>query len=180
MGNKRQWYLLVICVFIGVLSVFAAEPITAEKVVILPTATAERHAELGTYVERRLAEPFRYPYYEITNGPQTTMPFTRYDFAAVAEAYDADIVVGSELVRLAQFTRTDWNGDWWTTTFGELRVYAYYRPNDEFQLWQSRYSDTAEESVLNTPRAVVKEMTDRVLAKFPYQRIPSHRPRVSA
>lgn len=108
------------------------------------------------------------------------MPFTRYDFAAVAEAYDADIVVGLELVRLAQFTRTDWNGDWWTTTFGELRVYAYYRPNDEFQLWQSRYSDTAEESVLNTPRAVVKEMTDRVLAKVPYQRIPTHRPRVSA
>ncbi len=180
MGNKRQWCLLVIGVFIGVLSVFAAEPITAEKVVILPTVTAERHAELGDYVERRLAEPFRYPYYEITNGPQTTMPFTRYDFAAVAEAYDADIVVGAELVRLAQFTRTDWDGDWWVTTFGDLRVYAYYRPNDELQLWQSRYSDTAEESVLNAPRAVVKEMTDRVLAEFPYQRIPTHRPRVSA
>lgn len=180
MGNKRHWYLLVICVFIGVLSVFAAEPITAEKVVILPTATAERHAELGAYVERRLAEPFRYPYYEITNGPQMTMPFTRYDFAAVAEAYDADIVVGAELAALAQFTRAGWDGDWWITTYGELRVYAYYRPADRWKMWKGTYSDTAEESVLNTPQAVVKEITDRALAEFPYRRIPTHRLRVSA
>ncbi|MCH4166352.1 MAG: hypothetical protein LKF74_05785 [Megasphaera sp.] len=133
------------------------------------------------YMKKRLAEPFRVPYWDRVEASSSLSPdnITVDTLRQLSTQYNADIVV-VPLVRTwywREYTAFFWydDGEMFTECTYDLAVYAYNRQDDSLKSYSSRGSKREETSILNNPDDILYPAMNQILEKLPYKRIPTDR-----
>ncbi len=174
--------IFVLCGFVISFATPGAEPdsspvtssIPVRYVAVLPTVSDQDLKEHGAYIRQRVSEPFRYPYYEMIETTRR-VPLTRLDLERVAKETGADIVIAPELAHWNQINYPGhplWDVDWRVRTSCIVRIHMYEPGYNSLKTIEQRYFRTEEESILTSPHSILNEVMNRVMKKFPYERIP--------
>lgn len=131
------------------------------------------------YMKKRLAEPFRVPYWDRIEASSSLSPdnITIDTLRQLSTQYNADIVV-VPLVRTwywreytTSFRYND--GEMFTECIYDLTVYAYNRQDNTLKSYSSRGRKQDETSILNDFDDILYPAMNQIMRKLPYKRIPT-------
>lgn len=178
-------WLLIFC-----LTSFAgpAHALTPLKVAVLPVInTAQyRYAEDVQIVQDLIKKPFKYPYYTLLpadTAAQAAQAVSADNYprgladekamAGLATALSADIVVVVELskVRLKRLY-LPWYDETYIDSNIVLTGYAYSAVTGKYDVIKVSKVKWEPESIYTDAAFVFSELTEQILGKLPYKRIP--------
>lgn len=177
--------LLLLCA--TTLPVWAIQPI---KVAVLPPInTADyRYLEDIQVVQNAIKKPFKYPYYSLLPANIVQEATTKYliehknsrfrltdkkSLADLARNLSADLIV---VVDLSQVRQDRIDTFWLDETYVEsdivLKCYAYSALLNRYDKIEAVKYDRESESVDTNIDVIFKDLTEQMLVKLPYKRIP--------
>ncbi|QDR79920.1 hypothetical protein [Sporomusa termitida] len=178
-------WLLVLCFATVAGPVYALTPLTVAVLPVINTAQY-RYADDVQIVQDLIKKPFKYPYYALlpadtvaqaTQAVSTDKhPFRLTDeqaMAGLATTLSADIVVVVELskVRLKRLY-LPWYDDTYIDSDIVLKGYAYSAVTGKYDVIKVSKAKWEPESIYTDAAFVFTELTEQILVKLPYKRIP--------
>ena len=185
-------YLLknILFLFIFMLSFSVTIPclaMTTLNVAVLPAVnTADyKYQDDIKIIEDTIRKPFKYPYYSLLplDRVQLTTQFptagnhiklTDSDtMAQIANRLSADLVIAVELKR-ARMDRVHsvWLDDTYVDSDVIIKCYAYSTAARKYEVFKAVKYNREPESINTNADTVFKELTEELLTKLPYKRIP--------
>lgn len=147
-----------------------------ERTVVIVTTESSTYA--ARYMNERLRQNFRLPYWDCIEVTTTLTPsqLTKDNLKALAERHHAQLIV-VPVVRTwiwRQYHSWGWFDDdeFYTECFYNLSLYAYNVKEGSLKSYTSRGQERDEAMVLNNPYEVLGKAMDQIMEKFPYTRIP--------
>lgn len=187
MGIWKKIAVLVLALFISCTAA-AGYAITPRKVAVLPPINTAQYKYLDDMqiIQDTVKKPFKYPYYtvipaelsakvsqEMVAENKNTRLSEQKVMATIAEKLGADIVVVTELSR-ARFDRIHtWNfEETYVESDVELKCYSYAAATKKYLVLKAGKYDRENESINTNADVVFKDLTETILVKLPYKRIP--------
>lgn len=186
--KKLLFLLLVLCVSLTALPAAAITPL---KVAVLPVINTANYKYIDDVqiIDKMIKKPFKYPYYTLIPLPVVEKAGQEYfvqnkglklsDEKAMMELADrlaADIVVTVELSKFRMDRTTSfWLDDTYVESDIELKCYAYSALSKKYDVIKVKKCDRESESVNTNANVVFTELTEEILTKLPYKRIPVNR-----
>lgn len=147
-----------------------------ERTVVIVTADSSTYA--ARYMNERLRQNFRLPYWDAVEVSTTLTPsqLTEDNLKALAKRHHAQLIV-VPVVRTwiwRQYHSWGWFDDdeFYTECVYNLSLYAYNVKEGSLKSYTSRGQEHDEAMVLNNPYEVLGKAMDQIMEKFPYTRIP--------
>ena len=175
--------LLVLCT--APLSTFAIEPIT---VAVLPPINTDhlRYLDDNQVIQNTIKKPFKYPYYSLLPADTVQTATTAYlsehktsrltdekSMAELATNLSADLVVVVELSQVRQDrVHTFWSDETYIDSDIVLKCYAYSALLNRYDVIKAVKYERESESVNTNLDVIFKDLTEQLLVKLPYKRIP--------
>lgn len=177
---KRFCLFLCFCLLAVTTACGAAPRFDNMRTVLVVHTTQEQAANnyAARYMQSRLKEPFRIPYWDRleTTTFVTPQELTQDRLRALADQYEADIVI-VPLVHTWSWTQRHfffWDDDEiFTECMYNLTVYAYDRKADTLKSYSARGYERKPLASLNNPNDILTPAMDTILKKLPYKRIPT-------
>lgn len=178
--------LLLLLVFCTVpLPACAINPI---NVAVLPPINTANYRYLDDIqvIQSTITKPFKYPYYSLLPADTVQKAAKTYlaehktsrltdekVMAELATNLSADLVV---VVELSQVRQDRVHTFWFDETYVEsdivLKCYAYSSLLDRFDMIKAVKYDSESESIDTNIDIIFKDLTEQMLVKLPYKRIP--------
>lgn len=184
--HKMLFTLLILCVSTINLPVQAMTPLEVAILPIINTANYKYMDDIQI-IESKIREPFKYPFYSLK--PSNTIIEADKAFlannkavrladeqqmAALAEKLSADIVIAVELSQADFREFTDfWHEENYIESGIVLKCYAYSAIDKKVHVIKVTRFATETYSVDTNANVFFKELTEQILDKLPYKRIPS-------
>lgn len=184
--QKVLFLFLIICALSTIVPVQAMTPLNVA--VLPPINTANyKYMEDVQVIQDKIKEPFKYPYYSLISS-ESAATATRLILADhksirlsdeqvmadLAKKLSADIVV---VVELSQVNLREFSDFWQEETFVEsgivLKCYAYSSVDRKYHVLKVTRFETELCSVNTNAAVFFKELTEQILVKLPYKRIPT-------
>lgn len=182
---KKIFLFLALLCFSAALPVFAIEPF---NVAVLPPINTAGFNDPDSMqiIQNTIKKPFKYPYYsllpqaDVQNAAKTYLTENRSrhltnenSLAAIANKLSADIVVVVELSRAKQIRLSSFRlDDNYVESDVALTCYAYSALTKKYDVLKVKKWETEPESVDTAMSVILKELTEELLIKLPYKRIP--------
>ncbi len=180
--GKVFFLLLVLCT---AMPAWAIQPI---QVAVLPPINAAGLSNMADtqIIQSTIKHPFKYPYYSLLPAETVLETTKNYlaenknfrltdekSLAQLASNLSADLVVVVELSRF-DLSRTSsfWNEDTYINSDIVLKCYAYSPLLKRYDVIKVAKCDQEAESVNTNSEFFLKDLTNQILAKLPYKRIP--------
>ncbi|MBP2662512.1 MAG: hypothetical protein H6Q71_460 [Firmicutes bacterium] len=175
--------LLSLCA--AALPAFAIEPITVA--VLPPINTANfKYSDDVQIIQNTIKKPFKYPYYSLLPDDTVKKGTSTYlvehkrsrltdekSMAELANNLSADLVV---VVELSQVRQDRVHSFWYDETYIDsdilLKCYAYSALLKRYDVIKVVKYDRESESVDTNTDVIFKDLTEQLLVKLPYKRIP--------
>lgn len=165
-----------------------AQAISPRKVAVLPVINNAGYWYTADFqvIQDTIRGPFKFPYYELVSaeaandaaksflaqhkGAKLSDEQTMTELAGILSA---DIVVVVEVVRvsLTEFGNF-WDGDYFLKSDIILKCYAFGARDKEYQVMKVTRFRIEPFGVDTNAPAFFKELTEQILVKLPYKRIP--------
>ena len=164
------------------------QAITPLKVAVVPVInTAQyRYQEDVQIVQELIKKPFKYPYYTVLSADTVTQAMQKTNvshrplsvadekaLASLAAQLPADIIVAVELskVRLNRIY-LPWLDDTYIDYDVVLKGYAYSALTGKYNVIKVAKAKREPESLETNAAFIFTELTEQILEKLPYKRIP--------
>ena len=178
--------LLLLLVLFTTTPAFAIEPI---QTLILPLVDTAGLSDAATtqIIHDTLKQPFKYPYYSLqpaTAGQQAAKAYIpanktarltdEQSLSKIAKDLSADLVI---VVELQKF-RLNRSFSFWQydETYVDsdivLKCYAYSALSKRYDSFEAVKYDHEPESIYTNTSVIFKDLTQQLLTKLPYKRIP--------
>ncbi len=189
MIKKLLCLLLVLCISHTALP--AAAAITPLNVAVLPVINTAhyRYAEDIEVIQNTIKKPFKYPYYTLIPSAVVEKAYKEFlvqnkgvrlsdekAMAELANTLSADIVVAVELskFRMDRITSFWLDDDTYVESDIVLKCYAYSALSKKYDVIKAVKSEREYESINTNADVVFKDLTEEILVKLPYKRIPTN------
>jgi hypothetical protein len=178
--------LLLLLVLFTVTPAFAIEPIQTIILPLVDTAGLD-DAAARQIIQDTLKQPFKYPYYTLlpfAAGQQAAQAYVAANktarltdaqsLAQIAKDLSADLVIVVEVPRF-RLSRSFsfWQDD---ETYVDsdivLKCYAYSALSKRYDSFEAVKYDHEPESIYTNTSFICKDLTQQLLTKLPYKRIP--------
>ena len=181
----KTWVMLVMSCFCLVLLTGQAAAFDSTKVLLLPLedTAGYQSQEVNDLVAARLADHFRFPFYEKTVLPAGAMAGRnsndKSSLAMMAKERQAGLVICVELQRARLSEREagngalDGGGDTILSSDVVLVIHAYQAKDDTYQSWSAERKVDEVLSANSGVRPAVEELVENLLSALPYKRIPN-------
>ncbi|WP_371376448.1 hypothetical protein [Sporomusa aerivorans] len=173
------------------MAVLPAYAITPQVVAVLPVINTARYRypEDLAVIQNTIIKPFKYPYYTLlplnTTADAASMFLQNSRgrklseqkvMAELADALSADIVVVVELsrIRLDRIYSRNYD-DTYICSDVSLTGFTYAKATKKYDRLTAVKSELESESIDTNAPAVLQELTEEILVKMPYKRIPVSR-----
>lgn len=167
----------------------AGYAITPRKVAVLPLINTAQYKYLADIqiIQDTIKKPFKYPYYtvipadisakisqELVKENKNAKLSDEKFMAAAADKLEADIIVVMELSR-ARFDRLHtWDfEETYVVSDVELKCYSYAAATKKYSVLKAGKYDRESESINTNADVIFKDLTEAILEKLPYKRIPT-------
>ncbi len=164
------------------------QAITPLKVAVVPVInTAQyRYQEDVQIIQELIKKPFKYPYYTVLPADTVAQAMQKVnashrplsvaeekDLASLAAQLPADIIVAVELskVRLNRIY-LPWLDDTYMDYDVVLKAYAYSSLTGKYEIIKVAKAKREPESLETNAAFIFTELTEQILEKLPYKRIP--------
>jgi len=177
--------LLLVLVCTVPFSAFAINPI---KVAVLPPINTAnfRYLDDIQVIQNTIIKPFKYPYYSLLPAAAVQKATKTYlvehktsrltdekVMAELATNLSADLVVVVELSQVWQDREhTFWFDETYIKSDIVLKCYAYSSLLNRFEMIKVVKYDRESESIDTNIDIIFKDLTEQMLVKLPYKRIP--------
>ncbi|HWR44147.1 hypothetical protein [Sporomusa sp.] len=183
--KKVLLLLLIFCVSNITLPAYAITPLNVA--ILQPINTAKyKYVDDVQIIQDTIKKPFKYPYYTLI--PSDTVEKTTQTFLVdnrflklsdekamsdLANKLSADIVVVVELskVRMNRIY-SPWLDDTYIESDIVLKCYAYSTLSKKHEVIRVVKAEREAESVNTNANVIFEELTEQILVKLPYKRIP--------
>jgi hypothetical protein len=184
--HKVLFALLIFCISAINLPVQAMTPLEVAVLPVINTADY-KYTEDIQIIESKIREPFKYPFYSVipsNNAVEAEMAAIvnnkavrlsdEQTMAALAEKLAADIVIAVELSRADFREFTDfWHEENYIESAIVLKCYAYSAVDKKAHVIKATRFTTDTYTVNTTAAVFFQELTEEILTKLPYKRIPT-------
>ncbi|SDE25195.1 hypothetical protein [Sporomusa acidovorans] len=182
---KKIVLLFALLCFSAALPVFAIEPFNVAVLPPVNTAGFNDPASMQI-IQSTIKKPFKYPYYSLMPQDAVQNAAKAYlaenkslhltnekSLTAIANKLSADIVVVVELSRAKQTRFSSFRlDDTYVESDVALTCYAYSALTKKYDVLKVKKWETEPESVDTAMSVILKELTEELLVKLPYKRIP--------
>ncbi|MBP2634286.1 MAG: hypothetical protein H6Q72_193 [Firmicutes bacterium] len=178
--------LLLLLVLFAATPAFAIQPIQTLILPLVNTAGLSDDAA-AQIIQDTLKQPFKYPYYSLlpaATGKEAAQAYLttnktarltdKQSLAQIADTVSADLVLVVELPRF-RLNRSFafWQDD---ETYVDsdivLKCYAYSALSKRYDVIEAAKYDHEPESIYTNTNFIFKDLTQQLLSKQPYKRIP--------
>lgn len=178
--------LLLLLILFATTPAFAIQPIQTLILPLVDTAGLGDDAA-AQIMQDTLKQPFKYPYYSLlpaAAGKEAAQAYVttnktarltdKQSLAQIADTMSADLVLVVELPRF-RFNRSFsfWHDD---ETYVDsdivLKCYAYSTLTKRYDVIEAVKYDHEPESIYTNTNFIFKDLTQQLLTKLPYKRIP--------
>lgn len=184
---QSLWFILLLLLtscFV-IMPVSAIEPI---KVAVLPPVNTAGYPywEDVQILQNTLKTPFKYPYYSLippdtalaavknnTSQNKSSSPTDEKALAQIAATLSADLVVVAELSTVNQtITSSFWQDETYVDSNIIVKCYAYSALLKKYDVCKAEKYGREPQSINTNMDIILKELTEQLLQKLPYKRIP--------
>lgn len=183
--GKKLFLLLTVLCFAAALPAFAIEPFNVAVLPPINTANFNDPDDVQI-IQNTIKQPFKYPYYLLIPADtvqntaraylaenKSTRLATEKSLAAMANKLSADIVVVVELSKVRQDRLSSLRfDDTYVESDVALTCYAYSAISKKYDVLKVRKWETEPESIDTNLSVILKNLTEELLVKLPYKRIP--------
>lgn len=186
--KKLLCLLLVLCASQIALPAAAITPLNVAVLPVINTANY-RYAEDVQVIQNTIKKPFKYPYYTLMPSATVEKAYKELlvqnkgvrlsdekAMAELANTLSADIVVAVELskFRMDRITSFWLDRDTYVESDIVLKCYAYSAQSKKYDVIKAVKADREYESVNSNADVAFKDLTEEILVKLPYKRIPTN------
>ncbi len=177
--------LMILCLTAAAVPAYAITPLKVAVLPVMNTAKYRYPEDLGV-IQNTLIKPFKYPYYTLL--PLAAVDDTVKQFlqankgrkcsdqqvmAELAAKLSADLVVVAELSQLRLDRMYSYNyDDTYIRSDVALTAYAYSALTQKYDRIKVTKAEIEDESVDTNAPAILQDLTEQILVKLPYKRIP--------